>query len=110
NVAVMERSIGLLRSWFMEKWPELPRRHVRRHRYFADHYLANLALGRDDLALALRFQARAWRARPLGLAHPSSLGFVAKVLARVLGRSRSAGDGQAPPITFGDFIETEAAR
>ncbi|GGF01944.1 glycosyl transferase [Aliidongia dinghuensis] len=107
NVAVMERSIGLLRSWFMGKWPELPRRHLRRHCYFADHYLASLALGRDDLPQALRYQMRAWRVRPLGLLHASSLRFAATVLARFLGRTRVL--GSVDPVAFCDFVEPEAA-
>jgi hypothetical protein len=106
NIVAMERSIGLLRSWFMAKWPELPRRHLVRHRYFADHYLANLALGRNDFPLALRFQLRACRARPIGLFHPSSVRFALRVLARGLDVGRPAESAKVAPIIFRDFIQT----
>ena len=108
NIAVMERSIELLRSWFVAEWPELPKRHLRRHRYFADHYLANLAFGRDDLPLALRLQLRAYRARPSGLFHRSSLQFAGKILARAAGRIKLLGARKAVPIAFRDFAETKA--
>jgi glycosyltransferase involved in cell wall biosynthesis len=109
NFAAMERSIELLRTWFTAKWPALPRRHLRRHCYFADLYLADLALGRSDLSQALHFYFRACRARPLGLIHPASLRCGRRLLARALGTPRSAPPPNSSSVAFGDFTETEVA-
>jgi glycosyltransferase involved in cell wall biosynthesis len=109
NVVAMERSLELLRTWFTAKWPDLPRRHLRRHRYFADLYLADLALGRSDLSRALRFYLRACRARPLGLIHPASLRCGRRLLAHALGTPRLPAPPNLSLVAFGDFAETEVA-
>jgi glycosyltransferase involved in cell wall biosynthesis len=109
NVVAMERSLDLLRTWFSAKWPALPRRRLRRHRFFAELYLADLALRRNDLSQALRFYLRACRARPLGLVHPASLRCGRRLVARALGASRSLSPPSASLVAFGEFAETEGA-
>ncbi|HLZ67023.1 MAG TPA: glycosyltransferase family A protein [Aliidongia sp.] len=109
NVAVMARSIELLRTWFIAKWPALPRRHLRRHRFFADLYLADLALGRNDLPLALRFYLSACRARPLGVIHPASLRCGRRFLARAFGTTILPAVPNMSLVAFDDFTETEVA-
>lgn len=108
NVAAMERSLDLLRAWFMAKWPELPRRHLRRHLFFANQYLASLALEQQAFGLALRYQLRACRARPLGVLHRASRRLAARMVALVLGRRMKLGGPKAALLRFGEFQETGA--
>jgi hypothetical protein len=56
----------------------------------------------------VRLQLRAYRARPSGLFHRSSLQFAGKILARAAGRIKLLGARKAVPIAFSDFAETEA--
>lgn len=105
DVTPMERSIELVASWLFEKWPNLPEELKRQRIYYSGISLAQRALDNDRFVAALRYRARAYKARPAALLERSSFEFGARLLFRMTGLRRAAfrRSGLVPQVTFKEF-------
>jgi hypothetical protein len=90
NLNAMEKSSEMVREWIRERHPEIPPRHWRRQAHCILSYLCNKALSQDRFGAAATYQVRAYAAYPAAILHKSSLKFLARFLARVVGLRRPA--------------------
>jgi glycosyltransferase involved in cell wall biosynthesis len=89
NVAAMENSIGVVRQWSMQRWPDLPKSHWVRQSYFTNSYLANQALSQNCLPESLRFELEALSAMPIALLYGTTFEFFLRSIIRLVGLNQT---------------------
>jgi glycosyltransferase involved in cell wall biosynthesis len=85
DITAMALSIDLVTKWANEKWRSLPQQTWDSSAYNTGVYLSTRALERGQLAKALAYRLKAYKARPAALSHTSTLRFGAHMLAHMLG-------------------------
>lgn len=89
NFAAMANSIGLVRQWSMQRWPELPKSHWVRQSYFTNNYLAYQALSQNCLLEALQFEFEALSAMPIALLHGTTFDFILRSIILLVGLNQT---------------------
>jgi glycosyltransferase involved in cell wall biosynthesis len=88
DVLAMEQAIDGVTRWIAHKWPWLPESVWRDRSYTVDAYLAFLAIRQREFFHALRYLARALRARPGKLFALSYVQLYALLAAHAIGLRR----------------------
>lgn len=104
NVLPMEKAIEGVTQWILRKWPWLPQSVLLDRRYTVNAYLAVLAVRQREFRHALRYLARAARARPAKLLAPSYLQLYPLLLAHAMGLRTLRWQFWKEPAIFADAL------
>lgn len=108
NVLPMEQAIEGVTDWIVRKWPWLPESVLIDRAYTVYAYLAVLAVRQREFRHALRYLARAARARPGRALTPSYLQLFPLLLAHAAGLRTLRWQFWQEPTVFADALPPQA--
>jgi glycosyltransferase involved in cell wall biosynthesis len=106
NLEAMAAGLEQVSRWIVERRPELPTDVIGEMIYNRCCYVTHLAFTTNNLAAALRYQARGFAARPAELLSSAPWIFSARLLARFFRVRRSDLPTRQRRISFYDFNDS----